>query len=259
MDNNIIESYKKYMLIWGDSLTPEAKLNLQKFQIQSVALGSKGSHHQSVAGGSTGSSNKSVARGATGSSNKSVAGGSKGSPLEDTLFWCFFIILNGDQEYELDHSFKREKEFKIESIEKLRAIKNELKAFKLRLNEIENELLNEKKITIKSLIALCLLYKINIMYIWNKKYFEIINNADEKNNIIINDNKENKISDDISNKKINYYRDNYWCIENVAKPLKAIASYSKDELITIIEKLEIKDISAKKTKKEMYEKILQHL
>ena len=67
----------------------------------------------------------------------------------DTLFWCFYIILNGEHSYALDNSFKKEKEFKIECIEKLRKIKSELKAFKLRLNEIENELLNEKKITIK--------------------------------------------------------------------------------------------------------------
>jgi hypothetical protein len=178
-------------------------------------------------------------------------------PTQDSLFWCFFIILNGLHEYEINTSFKREKEFKIESIEKLRNIKSELKAVKLRLNEIEDELLNKPKISIKSLIALCLLHKINILYVWNRKYFEIINNADEKINVILNENNENKIINDIDLDKINYYRENYLCIENINKPLKSITGYTHKELLNIAHKLDIKDITSKKTKKEIYEKIVQ--
>jgi len=234
--NAIINCCKKYMLIGGDPLTFQAKLNYmgsfsKESPIQSVARGSKGSPLQP---------SNSVAR-------------VKTSPPIDSLFWCFFIILKGEQEYEINHSFQREKEFKIESIEKLREIKSELKAFKLRLTEIENELLYEKKITIKTLVALCLLHKTNIMYIWKRNYFEIINNPDEKMHIIMN---ENIISEDTNSEKIHYYREKYLCIENINKPLKAITSYTRDELLSIVDKLEIKDISAKKTKKEMYEKIV---
>ena len=248
MENTIIDSCKKYMFIKKDTLTPKENLksmenNLQKIMINGV---SKKSTIKNVVQNSTQQKTpiKNVARMST--------------PI-DTLFWSCFIILNGEQIYELDHSFKKEKDFKIASIEKLRAIKSELKALKLRLNEIENELLNEKKITIKSLIALSLLYKINVMYVWNNKYFEIINNADEKLNIIIHNKDDDIISDDISETKINYYKNNYLCIENINKPIKAITSYTRDELITIVDKLEIKDISTKKTKKEMYEKILQKI
>ena len=177
----------------------------------------------------------------------------------DNLFWCFYIILNGEHSYALDNSFKKEKEFKIECIEKLRKIKSELKAFKLRLNEIENELLNEKKITIKSLVALCLLYKINILYVWNRKYIEIINNPDETINIILNENMEDKVSYDTNISKINYYKENYWFIENVTKPLKGITNYTHSELLTIANKLDIIDMNNKKTKKEIYEKILEKL
>ena len=181
------------------------------------------------------------------------------SPIVDKLFWCFFIILNGEHEYEFDNSFKREKDFKIECIEKLRKIKSELKAFGLRLNEIENELLNEKKISIKSLVALCFLYKKNILYVWDRKYFEIINNSDEKINIITNENREDTVVDDISLTQIDFYKDNYWQITSIAKPLKAITSYTKPELLIITQKLDIKDMTIKKTKKELYEKILEKL
>jgi len=181
------------------------------------------------------------------------------SQQTDKLFWCFFIILNGEHEFEIDHSFKREKDIKIQTIEQLRPIKSELKAFKLRLNEIEDELLNCKKITIKSLIAFTLLHKINIIYVWNRKYFEIINDSEKKINVIINDGVNDYIFSDVTDEKINYYRNNYWLIENVDKPIKAMTGYSKEELFTIINKLEIKDITMKMTKKVMYEKILEKI
>ena len=181
------------------------------------------------------------------------------SQQTDKLFWCFFIILNGEHEFEIDHSFKREKDIKIQTIEQLRPIKSELKAFKLRLNEIEDELLNCKKITIKSLIAFTLLHKINIIYVWNRKYFEIVNDSEKKINVIINDGVNDSIFSDVTDEKINYYRNNYWLIENVDKPIKAMTGYSKEELFTIINKLEIKDITMKMTKKVMYEKILEKI
>jgi len=253
MENNIIESCKKYMLIGGDILTPQAKLNYmgsfsKESPIQSVIKTSPLQPSKT-------SPSHSVIKLPPSNSVARV----KTSPPIDSLFWCFFIILKGEQEYEINHSFQREKEFKIESIEKLRAIKSELKAFKLRLTEIENELLYEKKITIKTLVALCLLHKTNIMYIWKRNYFEIINNPDKIMNIIMNEKGENIISEDTNPEKIQYYREKYWCIENINKPLKAITSYTRDELITIVDKLEIKDISVKKTKKEMYEKIVGFL
>ena len=181
------------------------------------------------------------------------------SIVSDKLFWCFYIILNGEHEFDMDHSYKREKEFKIESIEKLRKIKSQLKAIKLRLNEIEDELLNQKKISIKSLIALSILYKINIFYIWDRKFFEIINDSEKENNVIITDGLDTKILPDINQSKLDYYKNNYWSIENVEKQLKAMTSYSKEELFVIINKLEIKDITLKNTKKQMYEKILEKL
>ena len=182
------------------------------------------------------------------------------TPL-DLLFWNFYIILYGEHEYEMNKSFKKEKEFKIESVEKLRAFKSELKAMKLKLNEVEDELANQSKITKKGLVALCLLYKINIMYVWNRKYFEIINDADKETHVIINDGNglNSTIMPNLSLDVLSDYRDNYWCIENIEKPLKAMTSYSKDELMAIITKLDVKDIVLKNTKKDMYQRILEHL
>lgn len=172
----------------------------------------------------------------------------------DSLFWCFYIILNGEHDYEVNHSFQREKEFKIQSIEKLRNIKPQLKALKLKINETEDELLNSKNISIKGLIALSLLYKKNIFYVWDRKYYEFISDAEQP--IYIIHKKNNTYSHYIDDKKYVFFTENYWCIQNIDKPLKSITSYTRDELVDICKKLEIQ-MSSKETKKSLYEKILE--
>lgn len=174
----------------------------------------------------------------------------------DSLFWCFYIILNGEHDYEVNHSFQREKEFKIQSIEKLRNIKPQLKALKLKINETEDELLNSKNISIKGLIALSLLYKKNIFYVWDRKYYEFISDAEQP--IYIIHKKNNTYSHYIDNKKYVFFTENYWCIQNIDKPLKSITSYTRDELVDICKKLEIQ-MSSKETKKSLYEKILEKI
>ena len=174
----------------------------------------------------------------------------------DSLFWCFYIILNGEHDYEVNHSFQREKEFKIQSIEKLRNIKPQLKALKLKINETEDELLNSKNISIKGLIALSLLYKKNIFYVWARKYYEFISDAEQPIYIIYK--KDNTYSHYIDDKKYVFFTENYWCIQNIDKPLKSITSYTRDELLDICKKLEIQ-MSSKETKKSLYEKILEKL
>lgn len=174
----------------------------------------------------------------------------------DKLFWSLYIIIFGDIKYELDNSFKVEKEFKIECIEKLRKIKSELKAIKIRLNEVENNLLNEKYISIKSVIALTILHKLNLFYIWDSKYYEIINDSESNINCIIKDNDNYKLNLDLNEKDRDFYKNNFFNVENIEKPLKAITAYTKDELIDFCKKLQINDIGNKSTKKSLYELIL---
>ena len=173
----------------------------------------------------------------------------------DKLFWCFYIMIHGEHDYEINNSFKREKEFKIECIEKLRKNKTNLRSYKLKLTKIEDELLNDKKIGIQALLAMCLLYKKNLIYVWNRKYHEFICNGDEEINIISKDD-DNEIVHSVDQEKVNFYRENYWQILNIDKPLKSITGYSRDDLVSIAKKLAIID-TEKKKKKELYELILE--
>jgi hypothetical protein len=111
---------------------------------------------------------------------------------KDKLFWCFYIFLYGFEKYELAKVslFKTEKDFKIASIEKLRLMKDKLKQFKIKINEIEDEYINKQIISIKGLYVLCLLYDINLIYIKDRTYYEINLDKDINNklsNIIINE------------------------------------------------------------------------
>ena len=179
--------------------------------------------------------------------------------FEDILFSLFFNILNNNFDYQLKNRFKLENDFKIDAISKLRDIKPKLKAIKLGLNSIENELLNEKKISLKTLIALCLLYNKNLIYVCKNKYYQIINDNESKINIIVKENNNYELLENYENHTIKNYRDNYFQIENIEKPLKAISSYKREELELICKKLQIRDITNKSNKKDMYQKISENI
>ena len=174
---------------------------------------------------------------------------------DDVLFWTIYKIIKGDYIYETSCNFKTEKDFKIKCIEDLRKIKPKLKIFKLRLTEIEDQLLNQKKIKLEAFFALALLFDLNIFYIWNNKFYEFKCSAESQNYIIKNINNSILIEEN----NCDYYGDNYYQVENLNKPIKSITGYTKEELILISKKLNINDIESKSNKKEIYDKIVNKI
>ena len=214
------------------------------------------------------------------------------TPCEkDKLFWCFYIILHGFNEYELHHSdyYITEKNFKISSVEKLRSMKTQIKEMKLKMkfNEIEDELVNQSQITLKGLDALCFIYKVSIVVISGKTYCDIdFNGLDNDNDnlkkgIIIqtskdtkeysirysNNNNENNNNENNKDKHqdqvyLTNVRNTFWKIENVQKPLNAVSGYTIKELHTICNKLDIlivSELGKNKTKPVLYQEILSKL
>jgi len=204
---------------------------------------------------------------------------------KDKLFWCFYIILHGFNEYELHHSdsYITEQNFKIRSIEKLRSMKSQIKETKLkmRFNEIENELVNQSHISVKGLDALCFIYKVSIVVISGKTYYDIDFNNDDniKKGIIIHTSKDTKeygikydveynnikktdTTDKLKNENevfLNNVRNTYWKIENAQKPLNAISGYTIKELHIICNKLDIpivSELGKNKTKTILYQDLL---
>ena len=213
----------------------------------------------------------------------------------DGLFWCFYILLNDLSTYmdNLAKSFSIEHDFKIKAIEKMRDsdFKASMKAHRLRLSTIEDELANSKKITTSTVKSLALLYNecFCIVNVAKRTYFvagsndrlssaKIIYYADDKfyiKTLTSNANKDSiSMTPDLST-----ITNDYYLLESLEKPIKSISSYTVLELQTIARKLDIdikmdnkdkdkdkdkdknkdKNTNKSKTKQQLYTEILERL
>lgn len=203
----------------------------------------------------------------------------------DGLFWCFYILLNDLSTY-MDNrakSFSIEHDFKIQAIEKMRDsdFKASMKAHRLRLSTVEDELANSKKITASTVKSLALLYNecFCIVNVAKRTYFvagsndrlssaKIIYYADDKFYIKTLTSNANK--DCISmTPDLSTITNEYYLLESLEKPIKSISSYTALELQTIARKLDIdikmdnkdkdKNTNKSKTKQQLYTEILERL
>jgi hypothetical protein len=198
-------------------------------------------------------------------------------PLKkDSLFWCFFILKYGFGKYEMDigsQHFIIEKTEKYNNIELLRTKENKnlLKINKIKvLSDLEDDLANKERISIKTFFALCIIEKINILLVDGRKIYQSINNDNPLINVIHRNNKtyEHHIELNVSNDAINNYRQNYYNVSGFDGVLKSMSAYKVDELIEICKQLNINtDINTalsnksnpkKLTKKDLYELIVQN-
>ena len=181
---------------------------------------------------------------------------------KDSLFWCFYIMKNGQEAYkDLGQiNIVIEKKIKIEYIEFLREKKLVLKTHKMApLAHVENCLLNEFKIDIKTFLALCVSEGISIMYIHKNTYYELNVDADENNiKTLVRTDQPLRYGYEMNN-NVQQIRETRFKVDNLAKPLKAMSSYKLEELQTFCTKLAIPLCDQKIKKKDLYEKIVQYL
>lgn len=181
---------------------------------------------------------------------------------KDCLFWSFYIMKHGLFTYEmnvLSQSFFTEKQEKFKYIELIRQNKELLKLHKIKnLASLENELANEKTISIKTFIAMCIIENINVYLVNNRKlYINILDETLPINIIFKNKNKSNYCIDfQTTEEKINNYKENYLIMETFEDNLKSINSYKVNDLLIICKKLNLTISSDEKiTKKYLYELI----
>jgi len=190
-------------------------------------------------------------------------------PFEDSLFWCFFILSKGDFHYEtMKKSDLISKQLKIEYIQKIRENKKIIKLYKFdTLSNIENNLVNDKKINVKTFLSLCLIENINVFFVSKKTYIE--NFMNDTNIIyVIYETPENKYNNKYgyeiaSDNIINNIRSTLYKIEldAVNKPIKSISSYKLSDLYSICNKLAINTINIngkKLTKNDLYQLIVEY-
>ena len=184
--------------------------------------------------------------------------------VHDSLFWSFYLMKNGQEAYESlgKINIVIERKIKIEYIERFRESKQVLKTYKTApLTYLENILLNEKQIDIKTLIALCVIEGISFMYIYKNTYFEMNIDADESTQIhsIVRMDMPTKYGYKIIN-DAKPIRESFYKIDNMNKPLKSMSAYKLDELVVFCNKLGMtSDNDGKKAnKKSLYEMLVQY-
>jgi hypothetical protein len=200
------------------------------------------------------------------SNNKSFENNDIFAPNQkDTLFWCFYILKYGESNYEmLDNiNIVLEKKLKIDYVEKIRKEKQIVKSHKFAtLTHLENQLANEVKIDINTFFTLCVIENINVLYVSKKIYFELLMNDDKIHIIHRLDNYSKYGYEGISQSKIELYRSTLFKVDNVEKPVKTISAYKVSELVEFCSKLGIeiciKDTNKNKSKKDLYESLIQY-
>lgn len=188
----------------------------------------------------------------------------------DSLFWCYYIISSGETNYEMINIRNSlvAKQIKINHINKIRMNKNLIKTYKFdTITNIESNLAIDNIINIKTVMTLCVIDNINIIFISKKTYYELAMNDTEPIYIIREVENESKYSKkygfEIANEKLLVQiRTTLYNVERLEKPVKALSSYKVQDLINICNKLAIKiqnnDTGKNKTKNELYESLLQY-
>lgn len=182
----------------------------------------------------------------------------------DKLFWCFYIIKNGVDNYkDIDNKhFLIEKEVKLDFVQTIRDNSSLLKDNKIKKIETELDIANSRQISINSFHALCLYNHLNVMVLSNNIYYSFISNNESPMNII--DISTNFIGCrvDIDDNLLSDLLKNKICVENPDRPLRSVTFYKLSDLHEYCKKLGINyQYSSGKSKKkqEIYDEIKQLL
>lgn len=179
---------------------------------------------------------------------------------KDKLFWIFYVMTKGFDDYNLyqyTSRFSEEKKIKFDYIEKIKKNKALIKSFKIqKIQDCESDLANEEVISLKTFHVLCIIEKLSFVYFTKNSYFEFLIDNNNQKHVL------HKINDYFSyeiNKQdlIPLYKEKRYPITNYNKPLKSISSFTSSELVEISKffKLDLYKDGKKKTKQDVYNEL----
>jgi hypothetical protein len=189
---------------------------------------------------------------------------------QDSLFWCFYIIKNGDVKYETlnNKNSLLAKQMKIELVDSIRKNKDVVKMYKYdTISNLESNLANDNNLNVNTFFTLCAIENINVIFLRKNTYYEMLMNDSDKIYIVHEIQSQSKYNNKYgyemgTNESISNIRNTFFKLEAIDKPIKAISAYKLDELINICNKLVINiynNVTSKqKSKKELYEAIIQY-
>ena len=182
--------------------------------------------------------------------------------FDDTLFWCYYIMKYGLSQYTMiSHNFKEEQKIKIEAVELIREKREKLKRGKFKRIKTENDLVYKKKMSVRTFLCLCYMHDMNVFIIDDNKYMERVI-YDQANITVIKRENERYGIYSCDKDKIQSFREIFWKVDDMAKPLKKFSNYKAKELRNICKKLNINIYNEKKgifNMKKLYELITQKI
>jgi hypothetical protein len=192
-------------------------------------------------------------------------------PVEqDSLFWCYFIIKNGDIKYETIYNKNDlvSKQMKIDLVNVVRKNKDIVKMYKLdTITSIESNLANDNLLNSKTFLTLCAIENINVIYVSKKTYFELMMNDTDVIYIVYEKPSKNKYYNkygyELANKEtIENIKTTLYKVDKIDKPIRSLSYYKVEELLVICSKLAIETCNLNtgktKSKKDLYEAIIQY-
>lgn len=178
-----------------------------------------------------------------------------------SLFWTFYALIKNEHELSMQetHRFKMKNDFALKFVEELKKNKPFIKQNKLKFHDIESSILYDKDISLITLKALILFNKMNVIYIWNNKYYIFESNDDDAFQLIERNREQYSFDRDVSKEDILQGKaKNKLQMEDARIQLKSMSSYKLDELQSIASMFGIpleNSHKKKKTKQLLYEEI----
>jgi hypothetical protein len=200
---------------------------------------------------------------------------------KDSLLWAIYIMIYGIEKFEtIENHYTESNTFKFALVELLRENKPVLKANKLKLNALEESLVHKPFIGLETLQAIALCKNLSVCIVQDRKYYEVANGSSGGGGgggggggtgFIIEKIKGKYVlymsPNRITAGYLNYVRKNYWLMENISAPIRAISAYKLQDLIDICSKLNLPVVNIipgkfgsmgtekRKTKPDLYEAI----
>lgn len=165
--------------------------------------------------------------------------------MADSLLWIIYIILKGHEQFEtIENHYTESSKFKFELVELIRKNKPILKANKLKLSALEEGLVHKQFIHLETLQAIALCSSLSVCIVQDRKYYEIQNGSGGSggSGCIIIEKIKGKYALYVCPEKINreylkYIRTNYWLMESISTPIRAISAYKLQDLVDISSRL----------------------
>ena len=144
---------------------------------------------------------------------------------EDKLFWAFYIIQYGYENYsQLKKTFSTEKQLKFSIIETLKSEKQTLKQFKIRISLLIEDLGTSHIISLPTLIGLCCAFKKNICVFRNKIMARYEFDTSKLNYSIVDCNSQKLLRKTMDDSIL---ESKYVIVSSLDKPLKGVSSFTK--------------------------------